>query len=508
MPLGLRVLGCPSGAAALLCGPRGAFVGIIVGLAATAEGLLAADAADAISGLRDWLVERGARISDAVDVVHSESRGAELIAGRAIAAGEEILFVPVSATISSGRAALESTLAHDVSALWEGDGPGVRRPLSIRSGDKYWFERLEEMRSIGVQGQLALAALVVDERRRGTASAFAPWLAVVPTDYPFAPSLWTAEQLRCLAGTGEHDILVEKQKRWLEEYQALLRFVPGFRDISFLEFARGRVSVESRTHGLILGDTPHEVTSFVPFADLMNHNSTFTVLWKSDRTPQRPGFHAVATTDLPAGSALSCSYGRKELGEFVRTYGFADEGAPREVQLQLELDRADDYRPVRQSLLLELGAYRTFSVRSIPPVMPSQVFALLLLFLRAATATPDDLELAAQQGSFPVGAVDPDCRLRSFDLLARAAAASFQSELASGAAVDATTAYGRLCGSFRTLRSEVLAGVASFARHPEHSAEPERGVAGEVARSLRELLAAHDAAALPAGHVDTRLNEL
>lgn len=507
MTLGLRVLGCPSGAAALLCGPRWAFVGIIVGLAATAEGLLAADAAHAISALRHWLVEQGARISDAVDVVHSESRGAELIVGRAIAAGEEILFVPVSATISPGRAASESTLAHDVAVLWEGDGPGVRRPLSIRSGDKYWFERLEEMRSIGVQAQLALAALVVDERRRGTASAFAPWLAVVPTDYPSAPSLWTAEQLQCLAGTGEHDILVEKQKRWLEEYQALLRFVPGFRDISYLEFARGRVSVESRTHGLILGDTSHEVTAFVPFADLMNHNSTFTVLWKSDRTPQRQGFHAVAITDLPAGSALSCSYGRKELGDFVRTYGFADEGAPREVQLQLELDRADEYRPVRQSLLFELGAYRTFSVRSIPPVMPAQVFALLLLFLRAATATPDDLELAARQGSF-LGAVDPDGRQRSFDLLARAAAASFQSELASGAAVDATTAYGRLCRSFRTLRSEVLAGVVSFARQPEHSAEPERGVEGEVARSLRELHAAHDAAALPAGSVDTRLNEL
>mmetsp|Transcript_106097 Transcript_106097/g.298904 ORF Transcript_106097/g.298904 Transcript_106097/m.298904 type:complete len:359 (+) Transcript_106097:1-1077(+) len=339
------------------------------------------------------------------------------------------------------------------------------------------------MRQMASQAQVVLAAFLADHWRRGAASSYAPWLEVVPKDYPSCPTLWTKDQLRCLAATEEFDVVVDKQTRWLEEYQTLLHFVPGLRDISYADLARARVAVESRTHGVVLGEPPVEQTSFVPFADLMNHNATFSALWKSERTGEQQGFRVTVQGGAKLGSPLLCSYGRKELNEFVRTYGFADEAAPREVSLQLELPRDDPYRALRQGLLLELGAYRTFTVRSVAPAMDLQVFGKLLTFAQVVVAEPEDLEEEdmeklsdALRGKY-LGA--------ALEFLARAAGAARTAEKTAGAVAGPDAPHGRLCLTFRALRGEVFAGVVAFAREPREGSE--EGVVGEVARSLRAL---------------------
>lgn len=81
-------------------------------------------------------------------------------------------------------------------------------------------------------------------------------------------------------------------------------------------------------------------------------------------TSQEPGFVITAPQGAKAGAQLLASYGAKDHSEFFRVYGFADEHAPREVVFHVDLERRDPLRGLRQAALLEINAYRTFTIRS------------------------------------------------------------------------------------------------------------------------------------------------
>jgi len=443
--------------------------------------------------LHKWLVQHGAKISDAVRAVYSEERGTELVAAADIPEGEELVAIPLASIVTPAKAVADSLVARGVSALWE---PPSRPRLKV-GPEAFWVEQLEELQEAASQSQVVLAAFLVDHWQRGASSPYAPWLAVVPREYPSCPTLWTEEQVRCLGEADEVEILLEKQKRWLQEYLTMVHFVPGLRKHSYDQFARARVAVESRTHGLLFGGPPMEHTAFVPFADLLNHNLTHAAKWTSSRaaTDEQHAFRIVAKARVVAGSPLLCSYGHKTHSELFRTYGFADAYAPRSVPLPIQLPRGDVYRSARQATLIELEAYRTFAVGSEVPVMTASDFSLLLAFLRTAVAPPSALEQPAAL-AHPSTSELEEAALAALAEAARQALTNRRPSAAAAAGDPPDGPAEWTCAAFRAQQDEVLQGVLAFA---EHRGAGESDMAGVVATSLRELYAAYMGSHLRSG---------
>jgi len=231
-----------------------------------------------------------------------------------------------------------------------------------------------------------------------------------------------------------------------------------------------------------------EVTAFVPFADLLNHNHSFTALWTTSKSSQEPGFVITAPQGAKAGAQLLASYGAKDHSEFFRVYGFADEHAPREVVFHVDLERRDPLRGLRQAALLEINAYRTFTIRSGEEVMPFRDFELLMAFLRAA-AVDEPAVLEEATGLLrPMGEAREEAALRRLRASADALAEHELRETAPALEAGASLAL-RTCRAFREQRAEVFRGIAAFAARavgaeaPPGSAHAE-GVSEALGRHL------------------------
>eukprot|EP00929_Paragymnodinium_shiwhaense_P032984 TRINITY_DN18202_c0_g1_i3.p1 TRINITY_DN18202_c0_g1~~TRINITY_DN18202_c0_g1_i3.p1 ORF type:complete len:335 (-),score=63.90 TRINITY_DN18202_c0_g1_i3:852-1856(-) len=298
---------------ALLCGSTN--------LAASAPAGASDDPPSPVQRLQRWMQENGATISGRLEARYSEERGNEFFAASEVAADEELVSIPLSLVVTMDRATAASPLAADVAAAWK---PLPKKPAALRAvaGESYWEERLSDLQELAGQSQVALAAFLLDHWHRGNASMYADWLEVVPKDYPSCPTLWTPEELACLATLEEASITSDKQKRWLEEYQTLVHWVPKMREFSYSAFARARVSVESRTYSVLAGSPAVEHTAMVPFADLLNHEAAPRVLWTSKATSTGGPFRIVAAAAVQAGAALPGSYGKKSHQDHAYLAGY------------------------------------------------------------------------------------------------------------------------------------------------------------------------------------------
>jgi histone-lysine N-methyltransferase SETD3 len=106
--------------------------------------------------------------------------------------------------------------------------------------------------------------------------------------------------------------------------------------------------VSSRIFGITVNNV--KTDGFVPYADMLNHKRPRQTTWYY--SDERGGFVIEACDDIPRGSQVYDSYGRKCNSRFFLNYGFINlNNDANEVPLSLALDKNDPGYEVKLKLI-------------------------------------------------------------------------------------------------------------------------------------------------------------
>ena len=141
---------------------------------------------------------------------------------------------------------------------------------------------------------------------------------LLPHDFSNFPIFYTAKELEYLKGSPFFYQILEKKEDMKSDYTKLCKYLPDFKQFSYQKFCEARLLISSRIFGISINDTKTDVLA--PFADLLNHKRPRQTQWYYDDNLE--SFVIQATEDIPEGSEIFDSYGKKTNARFLLNYGF------------------------------------------------------------------------------------------------------------------------------------------------------------------------------------------
>lgn len=279
--------------------------------------------AEQLAAAHRWLADRGARVSSVALRDAGEGRGAGVVATVSVSAGAAVASFPLA-------------LARAGAAL------------------------APEAPSEAADHRVALMAWLAAQRRMGSASGFAPWVAALPQCFA-APFFWDAGSAARLLGGTSLASAVPAQRAWADKsleaarplFAAMLEeggSEGGDRsELTAAEFRWAFGVFWSRAMGLPVGeDDAGVVEAILPGVDFCNHrgkgsNARWELLGadggaEADGDGEggdhaEPRYGLVATRDIDEGEEICISYGdanAKSNEELLFLYGFVEEDEARD----------------------------------------------------------------------------------------------------------------------------------------------------------------------------------
>ena len=141
---------------------------------------------------------------------------------------------------------------------------------------------------------------------------------LLPKDFSNFPIFYTQKELEYLKGSPFLLQILEKKDDMKNDYAKLCKYLPDFKQFSYLKFCHARLLISSRIFGISINDNKTDVLA--PFADLLNHKRPRQTQWYYD--DDLDSFVIQATEDIKEGEEIFDSYGRKTNARFLLNYGF------------------------------------------------------------------------------------------------------------------------------------------------------------------------------------------
>ena len=141
---------------------------------------------------------------------------------------------------------------------------------------------------------------------------------LLPQDFSNFPVFYTSKELEYLKGSPFLYQILEKKEDMKADYAKLCKYLPDFKQFSYLKFCQARLLISSRIFGISINDNKTDVLA--PFADLLTHKRPRQTQWYYDDNLE--SFVIQATEDIEEGSEIFDSYGRKTNARFLLNYGF------------------------------------------------------------------------------------------------------------------------------------------------------------------------------------------
>lgn len=147
-----------------------------------------------------------------------------------------------------------------------------------------------------------------------------PYIISLPSDYTYMSAFWNEREFAMLRGSHVIEQVQKRQRLIRNEYTFLKVNVPDFVDkCPFERYAHFRTMVCSRNftfrrHG-------QQERALVPFADLLNHDTTPNTNWFFDDMSEC--FCVRAAKKIEVGDTLTDSYGKRNNATLMSVYGFA-----------------------------------------------------------------------------------------------------------------------------------------------------------------------------------------
>lgn len=168
------------------------------------------------------------------------------------------------------------------------------------------------------------AVFLLQEKLRGRASFWFPYIASLPASYDDFPIFWDEKQLSELQLSDTRTQLKSRLHVIHNEHAHLEKADPKmFAPFDFpsqKEFAWATLVVATRIFGFQVAR--HTTDGIVPLADMLNHRSPASTKWNYD--DKDIGFTIHATQTISGGSPIYDTYGRKPNGMKLLCYGFAE----------------------------------------------------------------------------------------------------------------------------------------------------------------------------------------
>jgi uncharacterized protein (UPF0548 family) len=287
---------------------------------AMGEGEDTADDIDAVRALVSWSASRGARgsgLTVSLDAGGGAGRGLETT--REVKRGDAVLSTPLTAGVVDDAAGHPES-ARDVmrEAPW-----GVR-----------------------------LACRLLQEKKLGEASVYAPYVKTLPTRVPTSPVHYDADALAEVQYPPAITEIKEMQAACRKWHETLRERAPEALGSAFFDyemFADAVGVVHSRTYGVASADdNAGYFRALLPLADMLNHGgdivtsvtrdettgelkdmtveATDNIAWS--RLDDDGTIQFAATRDISEGEEALMSYGERSNDHFLIYYGFAPDNNP------------------------------------------------------------------------------------------------------------------------------------------------------------------------------------
>jgi protein-histidine N-methyltransferase len=195
------------------------------------------------------------------------------------------------------------------------------------------------------------------EEKRKEVSYWHKYIDILPKDLSAYPIFWNEEEMTWIEGTDMVRMVTDKIRDMRQDYDMICREVPEYTQFPFQEYQCMRLLVASRIFGIEISGL--KTDGFVPYADMLNHKRPRETSWTYDN--DRQGFTIEALVDLPRGSPVHDSYGRKSNTRFLLNYGFINmDNDADDLPLAFEI-RKDDKLFAEKMKMIHTNRYRSYS---------------------------------------------------------------------------------------------------------------------------------------------------
>jgi histone-lysine N-methyltransferase SETD3 len=312
------------------------------------------EAQQQLARLQHWIEQGGGSISN-IHIVHLEGGERGLFAASDLATQQEILRIPRKYVISVEEARLSE----------------IGRSIAPHFPSDYPYADLTY-----------LAVFVMQERERGEASFWKPFLDSMPKAYPTHPFFYKEHELALLQGSFTLLRLESQRQQLTTLYEHLSQHVPAFAQYTFEKFLWAWFSVITRD---FLG------RYLVPFADMLNDNRPFNTRW--GMTEDETFFEVRTTAPVAAGMEVHCTYGAKSNLSLLVYYGFVHEKNEYDtLGVFFGFPPGDPLAADKQRMLglSEPGNQRLFMLTGL---YDSKTMNELMAFMRVAYADAEELTM-------------------------------------------------------------------------------------------------------------------
>ncbi|WP_224362146.1 SET domain-containing histone-lysine N-methyltransferase [Hyalangium versicolor] len=309
-----------------------------------------------ISRLLHWLEQGGASFSK-VQIGASATGERGLFAATDLAADEIFLRIPLSHLVTH-KVARSSDIGRLLVAHPELDTP-----------------------------DLYMAAFLLQEKERGEASFWKPFLDVQPTAFPTHPYYYGESEFSLLKGSLLPEVLAVHRQVIEHLYLSAVKLVPEFRRFPLDQFVWAHLDLITRQFSPKLEG--NSITCLAPVGDMINASNPWnsTYGWSPDGQ-----FYEMKTRQAVArGQELATTYGNNSNLHQLRYYGFVFEHNPNnEVLVPFELPKED---PLLEKKLRMLGITDPSSrqVFSLPLWPDVKIITELVSELRIVHAQAEEL---------------------------------------------------------------------------------------------------------------------
>ncbi|MBN1205321.1 MAG: SET domain-containing protein-lysine N-methyltransferase [Myxococcaceae bacterium] len=256
----------------------------------------------------------------------------------------------------------------------------------VRSSD---IGRLLEAHARFDDERTYLFAFLLQERERGEASFWKPYVDSLPTSFPTLPYSFNERECSLLKGSFLKEMIDAQRETLKIRYAHLCEAVPGFSRFSQEDFVWAHHAVLSRTFAI--KQNGEMAACLVPLADMINDGRPWDTHWGLSEDGTH--FELRSLSPVPQGRELLTSYGNKSNFRLLLQYGFVHEqNEHNDVSLLFNLPAEDPFAAEKQQLL---GFGNPLEMRTFKLMLKfdTEMLKDMFSFLRVVHAEGEEMAL-------------------------------------------------------------------------------------------------------------------
>jgi len=181
---------------------------------------------------------------------------------------------------------------------------------------KYMTKELEK--KLNSPRHSLLTIFLMGEIDKGNQSKWKFYIDFLPSSYESFPIFYKEKELEYLKGTQFLESIEKEKEDIKEDYNLLVKNIPGFAKYDLNYFSKIMEVVTSRVFGIKIHNKKE--TILAPFADILNHKRPSDTVWDFDETTN--SFTIKSRSNVLKGEEVFDSYGIKSNRNYLLYYGF------------------------------------------------------------------------------------------------------------------------------------------------------------------------------------------